>query len=83
LVFEPNNAQTWQKFKQMVNPILEDIKIKNGLEKFKVIIDETTNTPDLIDRNIMKGVVLLIPTRAAEFISIDFVISRTGASFEE
>lgn len=83
LVFEPNNPQTWTTFKQVVNPILQDIRMKNGLEQFKVILDETTTTPDLIDRNVMKAVVLLVPTRAAEWISIDFVISRSGVSFDD
>ncbi len=83
LVFEPNNANTWTRFKQMVNPILADIQQKNGLERFKVVMDESTTTPDLQDRNIMKGVVQLIPTKAAEFLSIDFVISPSGVSFEE
>ena len=83
MVFEPNNPQTWTKFKNVVNPILQDIRMKNGLEDFKVILDSTTTTPDLIDRNVMKAVVLLIPTRAAEWISIDFVISRSGVSFDD
>ncbi|MEK6880814.1 MAG: phage tail sheath C-terminal domain-containing protein, partial [Nanoarchaeota archaeon] len=83
LVFEPNNPSTWTAFKQIVNPILADIQSKNGLEQFQVIIDSTTNTPDLIDRNVMRGVLLLIPQRSAEFIAIDFVIGRSGASFQE
>ena len=83
LVFEPNNPATWTRFKQLVNPILQDIQLKNGLEKFLVVMDETTNTPDTIDRNIMSGKIFLVPTRAAEFITIDFVVSRTGASFSE
>jgi hypothetical protein len=83
LVFEPNNPSTWTRFKQTVNPILADIQQKNGIERFKVIMDETTNTPDLIDRNIMAGKILLVPTRAAEFLSIDFVINNSGVTFEE
>ena len=83
MVFDQNNAQTWTRFKQIVNPILQDIRQKNGLEDFRVILDETTSTPDLIDRNTMNAVVLLIPTRAAEFISIDFVISKSGVSFND
>src|SRR3990167_3479131 len=83
LVFEPNNASTWTQFKQLVNPILQDIQIKNGLEAFRVVMDSTVTTPDLIDRNIMKGVIQLIPTRSAEFIQLSFVISRSGAAFEE
>ncbi len=83
LVFEPNNPTTWTRFKQQVNPILEDMQRKNGLERFRVVMDDTVNTPDLIDRNIMKGVIQLVPTRAAEFISLDFVISPSGVTFED
>jgi hypothetical protein len=83
LVFEPNNPSTWTSFKQMVNPILADIQLKNGLEQFKVIMDSTTTTPDLIDRNVMKGVIALVPTRSAEFIVVDFVINRSGVTFED
>jgi hypothetical protein len=83
LVFEPNNASTYTRFKSIVNPILQDIQLKNGLELFQVVMDSSTNTPDLIDRNIMKGVIKLVPTRSAEFIVVDFVINRSGASFEE
>jgi len=83
LVFEPNNGTTQTRFRQLVNPILADIQQKQGLEAFKVVMDETTNPPGLIDRNIMAGKIFLIPTRASEFISVDFIISPTGASFDE
>jgi hypothetical protein len=83
LVFEPANATTMTRFRQLVNPILADIQQKQGLETFKVQMDETTSTPELIDRNILAGKVWLVPTRTAEFISVDFVISPSGASFEE
>jgi hypothetical protein len=83
LVFEPNNAATQTRFKQLVNPILADIQQKQGLERFLVVMDETTNTPELIDRNIMAGKIFLVPTRTAEFISVDFIISPTGATFGE
>lgn len=83
LVFEPNNPATQTRFRQLVNPILADIQQKQGLTQFKVVMDETTNTPDLIDRNILAGKIYLVPTRSAEFISVDFVISKSGASFTE
>lgn len=83
LVFEPNNAATQTRFRQLVNPILADIQQKQGLEKFLVVMDETTNTPDLVDRNVMAGKIFLVPTKSAEFISIDFVISPSGATFNE
>jgi hypothetical protein len=83
LVFEPNNPATQTRFRQLVNPILADIQQKQGLTQFKVVMDETTNTPDLIDRNILAGKIFLVPTRSAEFISVDFIISKTGATFTE
>lgn len=83
LVFEPNNGATQTRFKQLVNPILADIQQKQGLEQFRVVMDETTNTPEIIDRNILAGKIFLIPTRSAEFISLDFVISPSGATFED
>lgn len=83
MVFEPNNPQTWTRFKQIVNPILQDIRLKNGLEQFKVVLDESVTTPDLIDRNVMKAIVLLVPTKSAEYLAIDFVISRSGVSFND
>jgi len=83
LVFEPANATTQTRFRQLVNPILADIQQKQGLEAFKVVMDETTNPPELIDRNTLAGKIFLVPTRTAEFISVDFIVSPSGASFEE
>lgn len=83
LVFEPDNAATWQRFTNTVNPILETIRQNQGIERFKVVMDATNNTPADIDRNIMRGKILLVPTRAAEFVDLSFVISASGVSFEE
>ncbi len=81
LLFEPNNSATWTRFVNRVNPILERIRRAQGLERFRVILDSTTTTPDLVDRNEMYGKILLQPTKAAEFISIDFVLASSGVSF--
>ena len=81
LLFDPNVRQTWLRFTSQVNPFLQDVKTNFGLSDFKVVLDETTTTPDLIDRNIMYAQIFLKPTRAIEYIAIDFNISRTGASF--
>jgi hypothetical protein len=59
------------------------VKAGMGLSDFKVVLDETTTTADLIDRNIMYAKILLKPTRAIEYIAIDFVITNSGASFED
>lgn len=79
LVFEANSEETWLQFRNIVDPILSQIVANAGLYEYRVVMDETTNTPDLIDRNIMKGAVYLKPTKTAEFIVIDFNIMPTGA----
>lgn len=83
LLFEPNNPSTWNRFLNTVNPILEKIRQDQGLERFKVVMDSTVNTPDVIDRNVMRGKIFLQPTKSAEFIDLQFVITATGVSFEE
>lgn len=82
LVFENNTTATRQRFLNIVTPYLETVKARQGLYAFKVIMDETNNTPDVIDRNIMYGQVFLQPAKSAEFIILDFNILPTGASFE-
>jgi hypothetical protein len=81
LVFEQNTAQTRSKFLNTVNPYLEAVQQRQGLYAFRVVMDETNNTPDVIDRNILQGSVFLQPSKTAEFIVIDFNILPTGASF--
>ena len=82
-LFEQNVQRTWNRFLGQVNPFLRGVKARLGLTDFKVILDETTTTPELIDRNIMYAKILLKPARAIEFIAIDFVITNSGASFED
>jgi hypothetical protein len=81
ILFDPNVRITWDRFKARVNPFLQEVKTNFGLSDFKVVLDKTTTTPDLVDRNIMYAQIFLKPTRAIEYIAIDFNISRTGASF--
>ena len=81
LVFEQNTSTTRNRFLNIVNPYLESIQQRQGLYAFRVVMDETNNTPDVVDRNIMKGAIYLQPTKTAEFIQIDFNILPTGASF--
>ena len=81
LVFEQNTSQTRGKFLNTVNPYLEGIQQRQGLYAFRVVMDESNNTPDVIDRNILAGQIFLQPTKTAEFIVIDFNILPTGASF--
>jgi phage tail sheath protein FI len=81
LVFEQNVANTRNRFLSIVNPYLEQVQSRSGLYAFQVKMDETNNTPDLIDRNILYGQIFLQPTKTAEFIILDFNILPTGASF--
>ena len=83
LVFEQNTALTRKRFLSIVNPYLEQVQSNSGLSAFKVIMDETNNTPDLVDRNILYGQIFLQPTRTAEFIILDFTVQPTGATFPE
>lgn len=82
LVFEQNTETTRNRFLNIVNPYLAGIQQRSGLTAFRVVMDETNNTPDIIDRNILRGAIYLQPTRTAEFIQLDFNILPTGASFD-
>jgi len=83
LIFDQNDSKTWRKFTQLVQPIIQNIKDTRGLYDFRVICDESTNPPTLIDQNQMQGKILLKPTKTAEVITVDFNILNTGASFNE
>jgi len=81
LVFEQNTAATRNAFLSQVNPYLESVQQRQGLYAFKVIMDDSNNTPDVIDRNQMIGQIYIQPTKTAEFIYLDFNILPTGATF--
>jgi hypothetical protein len=81
--FDPHDETTWKAFTRIVEPFMDDIKRRRGVYDFRVICDETTNTDVRINRNEMYGKVLLKPTKAAEFIIVDFGILETGADFAE
>jgi len=83
LVFEQNTAATRRRFLGIVNPFLEQVQSQSGLNAFRVVMDETNNTPDTIDRNQLVGHLFLQPTRTAEFIVLDFTVQPTGAAFPE
>ena len=83
LVFEQNTAATRRRFLGIVNPFLEQVQSQSGLSAFRVVMDETNNTADTIDRNQLVGQLFLQPTRTAEFVVLDFTIQPTGASFPE
>jgi uncharacterized protein len=81
LVFEQNTLATRTNFLNQVNPYLESIQQRQGLYAFRVIMDDSNNTPDVIDRNQLIGQIYLQPTKTAEFIYLDFNILPTGATF--
>ena len=81
LVFEQNTAATRNQFLSQVNPYLESVQQRQGLYAFKVVMDDTNNTPDVIDRNQLVGAIYLQPTKTAEFIYLNFNILPTGATF--
>jgi hypothetical protein len=79
LLFEQNDEQVRQEFLRLVNPILESIKKERGLNEFKVSV---SNDPEDIDANTLRGKIYIKPTRSLEFIDLEFIITPTGASFE-
>ena len=81
LVFEQNTAATRNNFLAQVNPYLESIQSRQGLYAYQVIMDDSNNTPDVVDRNQMVGQIYIQPTRTAEFIYLDFNLQPTGATF--
>ena len=83
VLFEQNVQATWNSFKSRADNFLGDVKVRFGLDEYRVVLDETTTTPDLVDRNIMYAKVYVKPTRSIEFIALDFIITRAGASFED
>ena len=83
IVFEQNTTATRNNFLAIVNPYLESVQQRQGLYAFKVVMDETINTPAVIDRNELVGEVYLQPTKTAEFIILNFNVQPTGATFPE
>jgi hypothetical protein len=83
VLFDQNTQVTWNRFLGEVEPFLAGVKSGLGLSEYRVILDETTTTPDLVDQNVMYAKIFLKPERAIEFIAVDFVITNSGASFDD
>ena len=81
VLFDQNVRATWNRFKASAEPILADAKSRFGVSEYKLVLDETTTTPDYQDRNIMYAKVFIKPAKAIEFIAIDFSITRSGIEF--
>jgi phage tail sheath protein FI len=82
LVFEQNSIATRNSFLSQVNPYLASVQQRQGLYAYKVVMDESNNTADVIDRNQLVGAIYIQPTKTAEFVVLNFNILPTGASFE-
>ncbi len=79
LLFEQNDDAVRSQFLNLVNPILDNIRKERGLTDFRVVL---SNDPEEIDRNELNGKVYIKPTRSLEFIAVEFVVTNTGASFD-
>jgi hypothetical protein len=82
-LFELNDASTRANFTNVIEPYLRDVQAKRGLYDFRVICDETNNTPDVIDNNEFRADIFLKPTKSINYVTLTFVATRTGISFEE
>ena len=83
LVFEQNTAALRSRFLNIVNPYLDQVQSNSGLSAFRVVMDDSNNGPEVVDRNQLVGQIFIQPTRTAEFIVLDFVVQPTGAAFPE
>jgi uncharacterized protein len=81
LLFEQNTAATRNRFVNQVNPYLESIQQRQGLYSYRVVMDDTNNTAEVIDRNQMVGQIFIQPTKTAEYIVLDFNVTPTGVEF--
>ena len=79
LLFEPNRQETLDRFNALVTPILQSIQERSGVDRYKVVIDTTTTTQADVENNTLRGKIFIQPTRTAEFIALDFVVTNAGA----
>lgn len=82
IVFEANTPATRARFVSQVTPKLALIQSQQGIDQFKVVMDTSNNSQDDVENNILNGRIVMVPTRAVEFIAIDFIITHSGVSFE-
>jgi len=82
-LFEFNDSFTRSAFRNMVEPFLRDVQGRRGITSFRVICDETNNTPEVIDRNEFVATIMVAPNRSINVINLNFVATRTGVNFEE
>jgi hypothetical protein len=83
ILFDQNVSVTWNRFKSQAESFLSSVQTRLGITEYRLILDESTTTPDLVDRNIVYAKIFVKPARAIEYIAIDFVIAGSGASFND
>ena len=83
ILFDQNTKTTWNRFTGKVDPFLRGVKTAFGLTDYKIVLDDSTTTADLIDRNVLYAKIFLKPAKAIEFIAIDFNITNQGAAFDD
>jgi hypothetical protein len=83
ILFEQNVQATWTRFKGLIEPFLANVKTQFGITDYRLILDESTTTPDLIDQNVVYAKIMIKPARAIEYIAIDFIVASSGASFDD
>jgi len=83
ILFDQNVEVTWNRFKSLADPFLASVQTRLGLSDYRLILDNTTTTPDLVDQNIVYAKIFLKPAKAIEYIALDFVITNQGAGFED
>ena len=82
IIFEQNTPSTRARFVSQVTPLLATIQSQQGIDQFRVIMDSSNNTQNDVENNKLNGTIILVPTRAVEFIQMDFIITNSGVSFE-
>ena len=82
-LFELNDRFTRAQFKNLIEPFLLDVQARRGITDFRVICDESNNTPEIIDRNEFVADIFVQPTRSINFITLNFIATRTGVNFDE
>ena len=83
ILFDQNVRTTWNRFRGVVEPFLSSVQARLGITDFRLILDETTTTPELVDRNILYAKIYIKPARAIEYIALDFILTDSGAAFED
>ena len=82
-LFEFNDSFTRAQFKNLIEPFLLDVQSRRGVIDFKVVCDESNNTPEVIDRNEFVADIFIKPNRSINFITLNFIATRTGVNFDE